>query len=305
MGDEDFFFSTNAGYVTVALVSTIFVVVVVVYPWAHNRKSSSMSQQHELDKEFDWNNESQRGFLPPIKSYSSRFNNNSSSSNDLSTSLMNSVEEGSGPGLGFEGGDRQSQHIMPNPIPSPITFRSSIPTDITAGRDDGGETSTVTGEKMADSPAKRNSRRSSQRERRGSSRRSQGSANNGGGKSKTTVPTASSSAAVVAPGSMEVNENNDDETAGTGANDTTFQTLFNDQDAFSPYSNIQPSDGGIVGGQSESLQDERVIRYSVGVGGGGNDMDYDNTEADNDEEVNVSVDNDDKTALDFLDRNSF
>ena len=41
-----------------------------------------MSQQHELDKEFDWNNESQRGFLPPIKSYSSRFNNSSSSSSN-------------------------------------------------------------------------------------------------------------------------------------------------------------------------------------------------------------------------------
>ena len=298
MENDEFFFNTTKGYVTIALVSSVFVALIVFYLRAHNRRSNSISKQDELDKEFDWNNDSSRGFLSPIKTYSSRFNDN-----DLSANLLTSVEEG------LVDSERQSQNIMPNPIPSPITFRSPMPADTSKDEED--EKSTVTSDKTGDSPAKRGSKRGSQK-KNGQRRPSRGNNEDGRGSSdsknsnsnanstRRSKSSTSSSAAkttlvtddVTARSAKDVENDVGASETGSGENDTTFQTLFNDQDAFSPYINLSDDNGG------HSSQDERVVRYSVGGKQGAHD---DVLSAPAGDGRDISTDE----TIDFLDRNSF
>lgn len=300
MENDNFFFNSILGYVVITLVSSVFVALIVVYLWAHNRRSHSISKQDELDKEFDWNNDSSRGFLSPIKTYSSRFNNN-----DLSASLLTSVEEGL---VDSERG----QNVMPNPIPSPITFRSPMPADTSIdAADEEDEMSTVTSDKTGDSPTKRGGKRGSQR-KFGQRRSSRGTNEDGRGSSENknsdsnanstrrSKSSKSSSAAkttlvtddVTARSAKDVENDLGIGETESGENDTTFQTLFNDQDAFSPYINLSDDNGGL------STQDERVVRYSVGGKQGAHDDILSVPAGDG---RDISADG----TIDFLDRNSF
>ena len=65
--ESEFFLLTPIGYVTMGLVGCFFVALGLMYYYYFYKKSKSYRTQMELDKEFDWNNSSTRGFLPAEK----------------------------------------------------------------------------------------------------------------------------------------------------------------------------------------------------------------------------------------------